>query len=441
MDIDFNMSPDTQAVLLLCGALGRSGRDPSPLTPGQYNVLATALNLLGKRPADLVGENGPDMELIGQVCASQVKKGNVVPADADRVVKLLRDGITVSTALDKWSSYGVRVISRADAAYPKKLRSHLGGKSPALLYYAGNASLLAGGGMAFVGARDIGEEASGMIRSVVRGCVDLGMNIVSGGARGADQTAMQEAFSCGGKVIGVLPCDLLKACLDPSNREALAGGNALLFSAFDPEARPFKYSAVAMERNKYIYGMADACFVAQSGIGLKSGTWSGADEELRNKNRNPVYVYLGKCPSEGCVDLAKRGAVSWDPAKTVAENLADGSKGGRSMALEQDDLFNGYTVAESVVPYGVSGNKSTAVDNSARDAAEMTPYGLFLALLRDFLSAPRKETETKKRLGNKLDLVTAQVKHWLEKAESDGVVVRKEFPSGKKKCVMLELAK
>lgn len=441
MDIDFSLSPDTQAVLLLCGALGRNDRELPPLTLGQYNVFATALNTIGKRPGDLIGASGPSDALVGEACAVPNANGRVKSASPERIAALLRRGVTLSTALDKWASYGVRVVSRADESYPARLRKHLGAKAPALLYYAGNAALLSGGGMAFVGARDITEEATDMLRSVVRGCVDLGMNVVSGGARGADQTAMQEAFSCGGKVIGVLPCDLLKACLDPSNREALAGGNALLFSAFDPEARPFNYGAVAMGRNKYIYGMADACFVAQSGIGLKSGTWSGADEELRNKNRNPVYVYLGECPSEGCVDLAKRGAVSWDPAKTVAENLADGSKGGRSMALEQDDLFNGYTVAESVVPYGVSGNKSTAVDNSARDAAEMTPYGLFLALLRDFLSAPRKETETKKRLGNKLDLVTAQVKHWLEKAESDGVVVRKEFPSGKKKCVMLELAK
>lgn len=34
MDIDFSLSPDTQAVLLLCGALGRSDRDLPPLTPG-----------------------------------------------------------------------------------------------------------------------------------------------------------------------------------------------------------------------------------------------------------------------------------------------------------------------------------------------------------------------------------------------------------------------
>ena len=442
MNIDFSLSPDTQAVLLLCGALGRNDRELPPLTLGQYNVFATALNTIGKRPGDLIGASGPSDALVGEACAVPNANGRVKSASPERIAALLRRGVTLSTALDKWASYGVRVVSRADESYPARLRKHLGAKAPALLYYAGNAALLSGGGMAFVGARDITAEATDMLRSVVRGCVDLGMNVVSGGARGADQAAMQEAFSVGGKVIGALPCDLLKACLDPSNRDALAGGNALLFSAFDPEERPFRYGQVAMDRNKYIYGMADACFVAQSGKGTKSGTWSGADEELKNKNRNPIYVYLGENPSEGCVDLAKRGAVVWDPAKTVAENLAESARAERPVALEQDDLFSGFSAAESVVPCGkverpvakIQGKSSGSDVSDAR-----TPYAIFLDELKDVLATPRKETEAKKRLGNKLDLVPAQVKHWLEKAEKDGVAVRKEYPKGKKTCVMLEL--
>lgn len=442
MDIDFSLSPDTQAVLLLCGALGRNDRELPPLTLGQYNVFATALNTIGKRPGDLIGASVPSDALVGEACAVPNANGRVKSASPERIAALLRRGVTLSTALDKWASYGVRVVSRADESYPARLRKHLGAKAPALLYYAGNAALLSGGGMAFVGARDITEEATDMLRSVVRGCVDLGMNVVSGGARGADQAAMQEAFSVGGKVIGALPCDLLKACLDPSNRDALAGGNALLFSAFDPEERPFRYGQVAMDRNKYIYGMADACFVAQSGKGTKSGTWSGADEELKNKNRNPIYVYLGKNPSEGCVDLAKRGAVVWDPAKTVAENLAESARAERPVALKQDDLFSGFSAAESVVPYGkvekpVAKIQAKPAGSDVSDAR--TPYAIFLDELKDVLAVPHKETETKKRLGNKLDLVTAQVKHWLEKAEKDGIVVRKEYPKGKKTCVMLEL--
>ena len=441
MDIDFNLGPDTQAVLLLCGALGRNDRDLQPLTPGQYNVFAAALHALGKRPGDLLGASGLDDTLIREVCAVQNTNGRVKSAGPDWIAALLRRGVTLSVALDKWASYGVRVVSRADEAYPERLRKHLGAKAPALLYYAGNAALLSGGGMAFVGSRDISEKAADVLRGVVRGCVDLGKNIVSGGARGADQTAMQEAFSAGGKVIGALPCDLRKACLDPSNRDALAGGNALLFSAFDPEVRPFSYGSVAMDRNKYIYGMADACFVAQSAKGTKSGTWSGADEELKNRERNPVYVYLGEDPSEGCVDLANRGAIVWDPGKTVAENLSGSAERKKPVAFRQDDLFSGSWAEESAARFGNAEKPEARIRAKSavpNGSDPKTPYSVFLDALAEILASPRKETDAKKRLGSTLDLVPAQVKRWLEKAVQQGFVVRKEHLKGKKTHVWLE---
>lgn len=445
-DMDFNISPDTQAVLLLCGALGRQDRSLAPLTVGQYGVFMTALLSLGKRPSDLIGANGPEESLVKEACA--VPNGNcrVVPADSAQIIALLRRGMSLATAVDKWAGCGIHVIGKADEAYPKRLKEHLGGRAPSLIYYAGNQELFAGGGMAFVGSRDIDQEAVEAVRTVVRGCVDLGMNVVSGGARGADQAAMQEAFSLGGKVVGAIPCDLMKACLEPANRDALANGNTLLFSAFDPEVRPFSYGQVAMDRNKYIYGMADACFVAQSGIGTKSGTWAGAAEELKRKNAPPipVYVFLGNPPSPGCLDLQKMGAKAWDMEKSVAENLLPGADAKHPKTLQQDDLFGSYSAAEPVAPYGA--DKENRVDAPVTQAEatlgeKQTPYELFLECVKELLTAPRKETEVKKRLGSELDLVAAQVKRWLEKAEAAGVVVRKEYPKGKKKCVMLELVR
>lgn len=150
--------------------------------------------------------------------------------------------------------------------------------------------------------------------------------MVSGGARGADQLAMRETLASGGKSIGVLPCDLLKACLEKENRDALASGATLLFSAQDPELRPFRFGAVAMDRNKYIYAMADGCFVAQSGITTstgQSGTFEGAKEELKRPQHRPVCVFLGNPPSKGCLELLKRGAKPWKFDMSVAENFAE----------------------------------------------------------------------------------------------------------------------
>lgn len=446
MKIDFSLSPDTQAVLLLCGALGRKDRELPPLTPGQYNVFASALNTLGKRPADLIGLGGPNEALIHEACALPNTNGRVESAPPDRIAALLRRGFTLSTALDKWASYGVRVISRADEAYPARLRKHLGPKAPALLYYAGNAELLPGGGMAFVGARDIAEEATEMIRYVVRSCVDLGMNVVSGGARGADQAAMQEAFSVGGKVIGALPCELLKACLDPANREALSGGNALLFSAFDPEVRPYSYGPVAMDRNKYIYGMADACFVAQSGKGSTSGTWSGAVEELKNKERHPVYVYLGKKPSEGCKDLLEKGAKAWEEDKSVEENLKTTFSGETACLRygEQLELFGGLVAGESQAPYGKGTPEEDRPAGKLAPVAggAVRPYDAFYAELRRFLCDSRKESDVKKHMAQACDLLPSQVRKWLQRAENGRAIRLVRQPSAKrgKEVVMVELA-
>ena len=45
----------------------------------------------------------------------------------------------------------------------------------------------------------------------------------------------------------------------------------------------------------------------------------------------------------------------------------------------------------------------------------------------------------KKRMVKEFDLVAAQVKHWLERAEAEGMLVRREYPKGKKgKVVMCE---
>lgn len=434
MEMDFSLSPDTQAILLLCGSFGRQDRTLAPLTPGQYNVFIAALLSLNKRPSDLMGVNGPDVELVKQACAVPNDNHRVTAAKSDQIVALLRRGITLSAAIDKWAAYGVRVAGKADETYPKRLRDHLGGKAPTLVYYAGNPELFAGGGMAFVGARDINEEASQAIRAVVRGCVDLGMPVVSGGARGADQTAMQEAASLGGKVLGALPCDLLKACLDPANRDALADGNALLFSAFDPELRPYSYGQVAMDRNKYIYGMADACFVAQSGIGSKSGTWSGAAEELKREGHRPVYVFLGNPPSEGCLDLRKLGAKAWDMAKPVTENLSGGIVQA-SEPLRQGELFGVFPAAEAKSTYEVEPSpnaKPSPISDSSIESPGASPYGMFCRELQELVRSPRKEADVKKRLSSKCDLVPAQFKRWMERAVKDGIVERNEYPVGKK---------
>ncbi len=58
--------------------------------------------------------------------------------------------------------------------------------------------------MAIVGSRNVDAQGEDFTREVAAWCARGRMAVVSGGARGVDQTAMQSALDAGGHVIGVL---------------------------------------------------------------------------------------------------------------------------------------------------------------------------------------------------------------------------------------------
>jgi DNA processing protein len=136
------ISPDTQAILLLCSGLTASD-GPKPLTPGEYNRVAIWLNQLGRRPRDLLVEGyggglpeGPDLPPV------------------EHLQTLLERGRLLSLALTKWADFGIWVVSRSDAAYPERLRRLRGAAAP-LLFGAGSLDLLSAGGLAIIGSREI----------------------------------------------------------------------------------------------------------------------------------------------------------------------------------------------------------------------------------------------------------------------------------------------
>lgn len=424
LGMDFSVSEDTQAALLLCGILGKNNGDARPLTLPQYNALAQALVFLGKRPADLLH----DGNLAEMACSQPVDNARLKePASPDRLKALLDRGFALSMALNRWAQYGVRPLGRGDALYPSKLKQHLKGKAPAILYCAGNELLGNGGGMAFVGSRDISEEATDAIRRVVCECVEAGMSIVSGGARGADQTSMRTALECGGNVVAALPGDLLKTCLVRENREAIAAGRVLLFSAVDPDER---FSPInAMDRNKLIYGMADFAFVAQSDT--KGGTWTGAVEELKRPEHRPVYVYMGHARVEGCAKLVDQGGIPWSPSDSLQTMLAkDSAPTVKAPGNSQLSLFDFMATGT-----GVNDGSETDlchVSESSEPYASEPESGVFHAVLPMVSAAAGPEGRTSKVLKNMVDphgfLAGKGWELLLEKACSNGELTRTEKP-------------
>lgn len=264
------LNPDTQIILLLCGSLGKSRSAEAPLNASEYHKLAQWLHANRMRPGDLLAPGS----------VSRLSETLDVPVDPDRVARLITRGAALALAVESWSNKGLWVISRSDPEYPQRFKTRLGRAAPPVLYGVGDCTLLAGGGLAMVGSRDVDAPALAFTRQVATLCGEQGLQVISGGARGVDSEAMQAALAAGGTVVGVLAESLLKAAVAGKYREPLRAGRLALVTAYEPEAG-FTIGN-AMGRNKYIYTLSDYGLVVSTSLG-EGGTWSGATANLAER--------------------------------------------------------------------------------------------------------------------------------------------------------------
>ncbi|MEI6516626.1 MAG: DNA-processing protein DprA, partial [bacterium] len=251
------MSEDAKTILMLCGHLGGDS-EFEPLNQREYNQVVRWL--LGKnlRPSDLLSA-----EHIPSVAAES-------GLPEQRLNGLLKRGVKLGFAVEKWNQSGIWVICRSDPDYPVRYKIHLKEKAPPILFGAGERELLKGGGLAIVGSRDVDAEGESFARKVAERCAHGEIPVVSGGARGVDQIAMASALEAGGVVIGVLADTLLRRSVSREVRYALSDRRLLLLSPYHPEAG-FNVGT-AMGRNKLIYALADYGLVV-SAEHKKGGTW------------------------------------------------------------------------------------------------------------------------------------------------------------------------
>lgn len=289
------MSEDAKAILLLCGHMGGES-ESEPLEQQAYNQVVRWLLNKNLRPADL---------LLPEHVPALAKETGIAE---DRLTALLKRGVKLGFAVEEWNQSGIWVICRSDPEYPVRYKTHLKEKAPPILFGTGERSLLQGGGLAIVGSRNVDAEGETFARDVAAWCARGGMPVVSGGARGVDQIAMESALEAGGVVVGVLADSLLRKSVSREARYALSDGRLLLISPYHPEAG-FTVGT-AMGRNKLIYALAEYGLVV-SADHKKGGTWEGAQEELRRKPGRPVFVRMGDSVPMGNRKLIDLGAVAF----------------------------------------------------------------------------------------------------------------------------------
>ena len=310
LEIGNVLSESTQAILLLTAPLmvGRGTSSKDILTTSEFGKLVRSLNELHKQPADLIAGDGS--ELIGHL-------GRIV--NSDRLKSLLSRGFLLSEAIERWQTRGIWIKSKTDEGYPPRLKQRLNDLAPPVLYGCGDPSLLNTGGLAIVGSRQADESVLSYTTAIGGLAAKAKCTVISGGARGIDQAAMTGVLAAGGKAVGILADSLERSALNRDHRSYLREGELVLISPYDPSAG-FNVGN-AMQRNKFIYALADAALVVQSDLG-KGGTWAGAIEQLDKLRLVPVYI-SANAPMDATMEAFRvKGALKW-PNPTTPDALSD----------------------------------------------------------------------------------------------------------------------
>jgi DNA processing protein len=407
-----SISANTQAILLLTAPLiaGRRENSPDLLTTSEYGRVARFLYQAQRQPADLVAVEGG--ELFSEL-------GRIV--NSDRLKSLLGRGFLLSQAIDRWQTRSIWVISRADEAYPARLKERLKEMAPPILYGCGDSCLLNAGGLAVVGSRQADEP---VIESTIRIgelAARARCSIISGGARGIDQASMSGALNAGGKAIGVLADSLERSAVNRDHRSHLIDENLVLISPYDPSAG-FNVGN-AMQRNKLIYALADAALVVQADYG-KGGTWTGAMEQLEKLRLVPVYTFGDS--GTALKALQKKGALAW-PNPTTPDALQE------LLAVESTEASRNNKQLSFAANNGGESDPNVSNETFAETptvpvTSNLSPSEELFATVRSLLERI-DVPQTDKEIASELKVSTRQAKEWLKRLVNEGALEKLSAPT------------
>ena len=416
--MSMSLSPNTQAILLLTAPLIAGRAEPSSdlLTQGEYKRLARFLHDKQRQPADLLALD--TRELLGE-CQQLI--------DSDRLKRLLSRGFLLSQAIDRWQTRAIWVVSRADAEYPRRLKTRLKADAPPVLYGCGEVGMLDTGGLAVVGSRHVDDALREYTEGIGRLTAKARRTLVSGGARGIDQAAMRGALEAGGKVAGVLADSLERAALNREHRNLLMDRQLVLISPYDPSAG-FNVGH-AMQRNKLIYALADATLVVATDY-EKGGTWAGAVEQLEKLRLVPVYVRSNGETGKGLEALRRKGALPWPNPETpeaLAEALAVEASPKRDAFGQNEPSF--WVREEPKQAYEIPPSSLPSDDSVAPQSLEspLTPADALFAKVRELLekmTTPKTDAE----VAIDLQVSKSQAKKWLQRLVDEGVLEKLSRP-------------
>tara|TARA_X000000368_G_scaffold401029_1_gene373495 strand:- start:6480 stop:7427 length:948 start_codon:yes stop_codon:yes gene_type:complete len=231
---------------------------------------------------------------------------------------------------------GFDIIPITSDRYPNNLKVNLKKRySPPILYTKGDLSMLNEEKIAIVGSRDANEISIKFTKNIARNAVENSQVIVSGFAKGTDRMALDSALDNKGKSIIVLPQGIKTFSTGfKKYYSQIIEGDVLVLSTFHPNV-PWSVG-LAMARNTYIYGLANAIYVSQSAN--KGGTWSGVVNGL--KRDREIYVRMSKENEDNANNqLISKGAIPIDIEGNVMELKESKDSKKSQVKVKQIEIF------------------------------------------------------------------------------------------------------
>lgn len=273
------MTGPERGFLLLTSHLGNPDR--KPLTTAQLRYLGQRVREM-ERPREDRELSETDLIRLGY---GREKAG--------QIVQLLSEEDVLDYYLAQGKKQDCVPLTRITEDYPKLLQHRLGGDAPGCLWAKGDLSVLGTPAIALVGSRELDRKNREFAEAVGVFAARQGLTLISGNARGADQTAQSACLEAGGRVISIVADELSK------HRQK----ENILYLSEDGYSEPFT-SQRALSRNRCIHAMGQMVFVAQANL-KKGGTWQGTAANLRH-HWSPVLCF--RDGSEASLALEEMGA-------------------------------------------------------------------------------------------------------------------------------------
>jgi len=261
-------------------------------------------------------------EKVGAATLAEIvaRTGSVVAAWEAFPKKVSRSGGEVEweREFERADKFGVRIVTPADADYPKRLKEAPG--APLALYVKGDVAALSKQSVALIGTRRATSYGTAVANRLSFDLAKVGWCIVSGLALGIDAAAHRGALEASGLTAGVLGSGLDRFYPEENRelaREIVAKGGAVV-SEF-PFGRPPDQQTFPI-RNHVVATLAHGVVAVEAPI--RSGTLITTDIAADlGRTVMAVPARIEDRMSSGCLKLIRDGAILVRNADDVMEAL------------------------------------------------------------------------------------------------------------------------